>query len=512
MQVSDSSPTAEAGGFDPDPDLSVLEPRSLWRHFDQLRRIPRPSKHEEKVRAWVLQVAADHGCEALTDEAGNVVVRVPASEGCEDAPTVVIQGHLDMVCEKNAGTEFDFFEDPIRLRLEGDILTAQGTTLGADNGIAIAAGLGLLSDDSVRHGPLELLFTVDEETGLNGVKALDPSIVRGRLLLNLDAEEEGVFVIGSAGARSAVVKLPLERRRISGDSALQTDSAFRIVVAGATGGHSGAEIHLGRANAIRLLAEILERLPDSVAVADLEGGSAPNVISREAAAVVVGERAAVAPVVEAASAELRRRHADTDPELRVELRPVDVPEQTLAAASARVLVGLLNRLHHGVRAMSPVLEGLVQTSTNLAMVRLTAETAEIHCSNRSSVAEDLDAAVAEITEQAESAGAEVSTTRGYPGWQANPSSNLIQLAVEVYQRLHGRKPEVTGVHGGLECGILGEKIPGLEMLSFGPDIRNPHSPDEEVSVGSVRRVLGEYLPLLLAALAQPSAATPIEGA
>ncbi|MDY7094602.1 MAG: aminoacyl-histidine dipeptidase [Acidobacteriota bacterium] len=509
MQASDSSPPSSSGdgavGFDPDPDLSVLEPRPLWRAFDQLRRIPRPSKHEEKVRAWVLQVAADHGCETRTDEAGNVVIRVPATAGFEDAPTVVIQGHLDMVCEKNADTEFNFFEDPIRLRLEGDILTAQGTTLGADNGVAIAAGLGLLGDDSVRHGPLELLFTLDEETGLNGVKALDPSIVTGRLLLNLDAEEEGLFVIGSAGARSAVVRLPLERSAAAGGS------AFRIAVAGATGGHSGADIHLGRANAIRALAEILERLPDSVAVAEVAGGSAPNVIPREAAAVVVGERSAVAPVVEAASAELRQRHADTDPGLRVELRPVDVPEQVLTSGTARALVTLLHRLHHGVRVMSPVLEGLVQASSNLATVRLDAETAEIHCSNRSSVAEDLDAAVAEITEQAREAGAEVTTTRGYPGWQADPSSNLVQLAVEVYQRLYGRNPEVTGVHGGLECGILGEKIPGLEMLSFGPDIRNPHSPDEEVSVSSVRRVLGEYLPLLLAALAQPSAATPIEG-
>ncbi|MCB1055615.1 MAG: aminoacyl-histidine dipeptidase [Acidobacteria bacterium] len=479
----------------PDPDLSQLEPRHLWRRFDDLRRIPRPSKHEEAVRRWVLDFAASHGCETEADAAGNVVVRVPASPGFEHAPIVVLQGHLDMVCEKNSDTEFDFFHDAIRLELDGDRLTARGTTLGADNGVAVAAGLALLTDDTARHGPIELLFTVDEETGLNGARQLDPSIVRGRLLLNLDSEEEGVLTIGCAGARSAVVRLPLAR------TAAPAGSLLRLRVRGASGGHSGGEIHLGRANAIRVLAEVLRQLPADGLVA-LAGGSAPNVIPREAEATLVGDPGALAAVVREAAEQLKAAYASTDPNLSVELAEIDGEgDQVLEPAVAKTLVTMLRELPHGVLKMSEALPGLVQTSSNLAMVSTGDDAAEIHCSNRSSVAADLDETVAAITTRAAEAGATVHTTRGYPGWEPNRHSKLLEMAVEVFRRLYDRDPEVSAVHAGLECGILGEKIPGMEMISFGPDIRNPHSPDEFVSVSSVRRVLGDYLGMLLETLA-----------
>lgn len=498
-----AAPSGASSATAADADITQLEPRHLWRRFDQLRRIPRPSKHEEEVRRWVLEVAAEHDCETRTDDTGNVVVVVPASPGCEAAPTVVLQGHLDMVCEKNAGTDFDFFTDPIRLELDGDRLTARGTTLGADNGVAIAAGLALLTDDSVRHGPVELLFTVDEETGLNGAKGLDPSIVRGRLLLNLDSEEEGVLTIGCAGARSAVVTLPVAYRSLEAGAG----KALRLDVAGATGGHSGGDIHLGRANAVRLLARVLDRLEPAPALAAIDGGSAPNVIPREASAVLVGDVAALAPRVAELAGELRAELADTDPGLTIELWEQDeVPGRALAEGDARRLIDLLLALPHGVRAMDPELPGVVRASTNLATVRLGDETAEIHCSNRSSIDRDLDEAVAEIERTAAEAGASVHTTRGYPGWAPDKSSPLLQLAVEVFRRLYDRQPEVSVVHGGLECGVIGQKIPDMQMISFGPDIRNPHSPDEFVSVGSVERVLGDYLRLLLGALAQGSIA------
>lgn len=490
-----------------EPDVTQLEPRHLWRRFDDLRRIPRPSKHEEQVRRWVLDFAETHGCETRTDAAGNVVVCVAATPGCENAPIVVLQGHLDMVCEKNADTDFDFSRDAIRLRLEGDLLTARGTTLGADNGVAVAAGLGLVTDDSVRHGPLELLFTVDEETGLNGARDLDPAIVQGRLLLNLDSEEEGVLTIGCAGARSAVVRLPLDWVSVPAGGA-----ALRLSVRGASGGHSGGEIHLGRANAIRVLAAVLHRLPGE-ALAAVRGGSAANVIPREAEALLVGDSERLGAAVREASKELRAAFADTDPHLRIELAAAtgEAPARVLAASSATTLVDLLLELPHGVLAMSETLPGLVQTSSNLAMVDVRDEEAEIHCSNRSSVASDLDDTVAAITARAAASGATVHTTRGYPGWEPDRDSHLLLLAVEVYRRLYDRDPEVSAVHAGLECGIIGKKIPGIEMISFGPDIRNPHSPDEQVSVSSVKRVLGDYLAALLAALALRSAATPVPG-
>ena len=477
--------------------ISELEPRALWARFDDLRRIPRPSFEEERVRRFVLDFAAAHGCATETDAAGNAVVRVPATPGHEAAPTVVLQGHLDMVCEKNADKEFDFRRDPIQLRLEGDLLRADGTTLGADNGVAVAAGLALITDAPRPHGPLELLFTVAEEVGLKGAQQLDPSLVRGRLLLNLDSELEGVITIGCAGSRSVQIVMPCRR------GAVPDLPAFRITASGGRGGHSGVDIHLGRANALRVLVDLLQRL-EGGALVSLEGGNAGNAIPREAQAVVYASAAALERALQATADECRRTFAASDPALRLEHQPLASAGAPLDAATTRELLALLADLPVGALAMSPELPDLVQTSNNLATVRCDETEIRILCSTRSSVQAELDATVERILALAEGHGARAEADRGYPGWQPDPESSLLATAVAVHRRLFGGEPEITAIHAGLECGLIGHKIPGMDMISIGPTIRNPHSPFEEVSVSSVKTVLGDYLNALLEELSAPS--------
>ena len=473
--------------------LGNLEPRELWSRFNEIRQIPRPSKHEEKIRQYVLGVASRYGLETRTDAAGNVVVAVPATPGAEEAPTVVLQGHLDMVCEKNEDKEHDFWNDPIELILEGDRLTADGTTLGADNGIAVAAALALIDRTDVRHGPLELLFTVDEETGLTGATQLDPSLLEGRLLINLDSEEDGVVTIGCAGGRTTTLKLLVERQESSTE-------ASQIRVAGLRGGHSGGDIHLERANAIKTLVRILRRLEPGRLVS-IRGGSAHNAIPREAFGVVAGApdeiRAAISAIVE----EIRSDFAEDEPKLEISVKPAPTDVPPLTPASAETLLGLLVEIPHGVLGMSHDLPDLVETSNNLATVRTSAAEVEILLSSRSSVASALSQTVDTLHEIASEFEAQARSDRGYPGWRPDPESRLLALAIRVYQRLFGHEPKVRAVHAGLECGIIGEKIPGMDMISIGPDIRNPHSPFEEISVSSTQRMLGELLDALLEELA-----------
>ncbi len=485
--------------------IQHLEPKALWAHFDELRRIPRAPRKEERVRQWVLDIAQRHGYATESDDAGNIVVRVPATAGNEQAPTVVLQGHLDMVCEKNADTDFDFDHDELQLRLDGDILTADGTTLGADNGVAVAAALALATDPPAAHGPLELLFTVSEEIGLVGAQALDPSIVSGRLLLNLDTEEEGYLTIGCAGSRGAYLDFPAPRDGDGGGH-----QACRVRVRGARGGHSGVDIHLGRANAVKILADVLRRL-DAVQLVNIQGGNAGNAIPREAEAILFADAAAVDAAVDAASDAARSEHGDSDPDLVIEVSRDDLAHVRLPAPlgtdASRRLVQLLHKLPSGVLAMSPDLPDLVQTSNTVATVRTTAGTGdgdrvEILSACRSSRQQDMETTTSRAVELARSLGGDGSSDRGYPGWQPNPASPLLRRAQAVYQSMFGRAPEVSAVHAGLECGLIGEKIPGMDMISFGPTIRNPHSPDELVSVSSVRRVLGDYLAALLAELAE----------
>jgi dipeptidase D len=480
--------------------VSELEPRAVWKQFDQILSIPRPSKKEERARQYVIDAAERRGLSWRQDAAGNVVVEKPASAGKEGAPGVVLQGHLDMVTEKNAGTTHDFDRDPILPRRDGDWLKATGTTLGADNGIGAAAMLAVMEADDLVHGPLELLFTVDEETGLTGVLALDPDAIalRGRLLLNLDSEEEGAVTIGCAGGSSSQLTLPLETAPAPAGTV-----ALEIKVSGLKGGHSGVEIHLQRGNAIKLLGRVLFAAAQQEAfrIASLRGGNMRNAIPREAQARVVvpaESRDAFAAAVDREAAAIQDEIRPADPGLKIEISEAPAPERVWTADSSRRVLDLVNALPHGVLAMSYDIPELVETSANLATAASTDGSITLLMTLRSSVGTAMKATRRGVRAIAELAGAEVQENEGYPGWKPDLESPLLTTFRDLHQKLRGSDPEIRAVHAGLECGVLGEKFPGLDMISFGPVIKGAHSPDEGVRIDSV----GPFYELLSGVLAE----------
>jgi dipeptidase D len=480
--------------------VSDLAPQPLWQHFDQILTIPRGSKNEEAMRRYVLGVAERRELRTRTDAVGNSVVAKPASPGKEGEPTVVLQSHLDMVNEKNSDVTHDFERDPIVPRRDDEFVKATGTTLGADNGIGVAAMLAVLEADDLVHGPLEFLFTIDEETGLTGASDLDPSLITGKLLLNLDTEEENEVTIGCAGAAMSNLLLPLET-----GPAPAGRIAIAVSVTGLKGGHSGMEIHLPRGNAIRLLARALyaaalEHPVHPLHIASLRGGGKHNAIPREAAAVVFvrpEERDAFTVALEKEAAAIRAEYP-AEPDLRLEAREEKTPAGAWTEAAGRKALALVNALPHGVLAMSQDIEGLVETSTNLAAVETGDGAMSVLLSTRSSVDSALRATRNRIRAAAELAGASVEETKGYPGWKPDPSADLLHTFRDLHERLTGKKPALRAVHAGLECGIIGEKVPGMEMISFGPLILGAHSPDERVHVASVER----FYDLLTATLSE----------
>lgn len=479
--------------------MENLEPAAVWHIFESITAIPRPSKREEKIARWVVEFARGRGLECETDGAGNVLVRKPATAGMEHRPGVVLQSHMDMVCEKNAGVEFDFGRDPIRVMVTPDgWVKADGTTLGADCGIGMAAALAVLAADDVAHPAVEALFTVDEETGLTGAFALPEGWLKGEMLINLDSEDEGEIFIGCAGGVDTVATFRMERVAVPAGYRF-----YRLSVGGLIGGHSGDDIHRGRANAVRLAARWLARLKQAVplALASFEGGNLRNAIPREAEAVFgVPERsAAVAEGLFAGfAADIAREYAYTDNGISLSLEPAAQPAAVMARGV--VLVDALNGVPNGVQAMSGAMPGLVETSTNLASVKPgDGDAVVVTSSQRSSFDSAKRAVAASVRSVCELAGAEVAHSDGYPGWNPDPSSPLLQVAVRKYAELFGMEPKVRSIHAGLECGLFLEKYPGLDMISIGPTIRNVHSPDERLEISTVDR-FWRHLTAILAAL------------
>ena len=466
--------------------LNDLEPKPLWRHFLALSRIPRASKAEGAAARWVAEQGRAAGCEVETDAAGNVLLRKRAAPGREGRPGVVLQGHVDMVCEKNEGTPHDFAKDPIVVVRDGDLLRARGTTLGADNGVGVAAALAVVTETGVRHGPLEVLVTVDEETGLTGANALRPGWLRGKYLLNLDSEEEGELTIGCAGGVDTVAT-----RRVALEPAPAGSAALRVKVLGLKGGHSGSDIGAGRGNAIRVLAQVLAELASrhGVRLAGVRGGNKRNAIAREASAVVAVEASRAAAVREDVArleGEWRAALGAFDPGLALAVEPSDAAP-VLAPGDAAAVVGLLLAGPHGVEAMSPAIPGLVQTSTNLGMVDTRDGEVIVTFLTRSAVDASKRALAARIGATCALAGFEARSEGSYPGWKPDPGSSLVRLVDRVHAEVLGRPMVVKAIHAGLECGLIGEKYPGMEMASIGPDIRDAHTPDEHVSVPSAAR-------------------------
>lgn len=470
--------------------MSVLdkEPKSLWKHFDEIRKIPRCSGNEEQARQYVLGVAKARGFEAKVDATGNVVVRVPATAGHEGAPIVAIQGHLDMVCEKNADTKHDFAKDPIDLRLDGEWLMAKGTTLGSDNGVGVAAALAAADDGGVSHGPLELLFTVDEEVGLTGAGKLEPGFVQAKALLNLDSEELGSVFIGCAGGGDSTITLPVKRT-----DATKGAVGLRVSVTGLRGGHSGLDIIEQRGNAIKVLTRVLWEAARSmpIALAAVSGGNLRNAIPREARAEIAiggddvdrfGKHAA--DLERVIAGELGGREKN----MKITVEPLDaVPAPVLDTSSSMNLLDLLMSIPHGVVAMNYDIPGLVETSNNLASISTSKGEIVIGTSSRSSITTALQTVRDQIHAAAQLAGASVVEDDAYPGWQPNLASELLKITKTVHKGLFGVEPEAKAIHAGLECGIIGEKYPGMDMISFGPWIEHPHSPDERINIPSVQK-------------------------
>jgi dipeptidase D len=490
--------------------VESLEPVPVWRFFAELSAVPRPSKHEEKARAYIRQTAAKYGFTVREDAAGNLVVDVPATPGCENAPVTVLQGHLDMVCEKNAGTQHDFMNDPLRLRIDADekgaqIVRADGTTLGADNGMGLALAFAAATTPGVVHGPLELLCTSDEEMGMTSAKALDPALLRGRRMINLDSEEDNAVYIGCAGGRDTSLSWEFKTAPLPNRTA-----ACRVTVSGLRGGHSGVDIHLNRGNAIKLLARVLRAAdPQRLRLVEIAGGSKRNVIPREASAVVVGPLR-IAETLSRAAAEIQaeaQQAGETGCTIRVEDTPAaDLPAAIGPGDTQRLLVTLTG-LPHGVLAIVPDIPGLVQTSNSTSTIESPRAEGKLRvtigCLSRSSSLPELRTVARQLAAVGELAGATVESGNEYPGWQPNLNSPLLATCRRIYEQLYGAAPIVAAIHAGLECGLLGERVGTgtLDMVSFGPHIVGAHSPDERVYVASVQKVW-QYLQAVLAELAR----------
>jgi dipeptidase D len=475
--------------------LAGVDPQVLWDYFSELSKIPRGSKNEAAAAEWVAEQGRKLGCEVARDEVGNVLIRKKAAVGREGRPMICLQAHVDMVCEQNEGTAHDFTRDPIRLVRDGDLLRADGTTLGADNGVGVCAALAVLASQDIQHGPLEVIVTIDEETGLTGANGIQPGWMKAKYLLNLDSEEEGFLTIGCAGGVDTIAT-----RKLCMESPKPGTRPFRLKVFGLKGGHSGIDIHAGRGNAIRLLAQVINALQPGFdfQLASIKGGNKRNAIAREASAYLFLD-----PAQEASFKAALARHETHwktalgafDPGLAFALEPGQAT-QAMSPADATAIIRLLLALPHGVEAMSPGIAGLVQTSTNLGVIDVSAGLVEVNLLTRSSIDASKLALAERITAICGLAGFESHLAGAYPGWKPEPDASFVKLVVEANREVFGKPLEIVAIHAGLECGLIGEKYPEMEMVSFGPNMWDVHTPDEHVSLPSV----GNFWKLLVAVL------------
>ncbi len=474
-----------------------LKPELVWKYFEEIARIPRCSGNEAAISKYVAATAKRLGLAVKVDEVGNVVARKPASPGREQVRNIVLQGHLDMVGEKNKDKVHDFNKDPIELVRKDNLIMANGTTLGADNGIAVASNLAIMADKSLEHGPLEFLFTVDEERGLTGAKSISSDSLESKILMNLDSEEEGELYVGCAGGRDTVGTWKAD----FDDSPAQAGAAM-LKVAGLRGGHSGIEIDKGRGNALKIINRVLIALtPLGTRLSSIEGGNKRNAIPREAEAKLFIPRKAweqAATLVAQFNATIKAEFATVEPGLAISLVEMKGARKGKVVKSAlqKKLCRTISALPHGVIKMSPDIPGLVQTSTNVAIVSTGKKSISIATSQRSSVASEIDEICQMVANVFELGGAEFETSDGYPGWKPNLDSEILKIAKATYQSLYGKEPEVKAIHAGLECGIIGERFPGMDMVSFGPTLQGVHSPDEKLYIDTVEKFWNYLLAIL----------------
>lgn len=467
-------------------EIVNLEPKLLWKYFIEISQIPRPSKKEEKIRNYIKAFAHKHNFKLKEDKAGNICIYLPATEGYEKSKTIVLQGHLDMVCEKNKDTKHDFENDELKLIKDGDWVRAEGTTLGADNGIGVAAALAIALDKDVIHGPIEILLTVDEETGLTGANNISKKLISGKILLNLDSEEDGAFYIGCSGGIDTQGEFIIDFKKCN-----KNLIGINISVSGLLGGHSGLDINKGRSNAIKILGLLLNKLVKyQITLGDISGGSKRNAIPREAQAVIFFDKKyekKIKSEVNKFFAELKNLLKNKEENFKIELQKVEVSyKKIFTKKTSKKIIYTILALPHGVISMSPDIPELVETSTNLATVVNDGKKIIIGTSQRSS-SEFAKTNISEIVRAVFvlSKADNIIKTDGYPGWESNLNSELLNISKQVFLNKFNYEPEIKAIHAGLECGILGSKFPNLEMISFGPTIEGAHSPDERVKIPDV---------------------------
>ncbi|MBT8219554.1 MAG: aminoacyl-histidine dipeptidase [Bacteroidia bacterium] len=467
--------------------ITSLEPRSLWQHFQSLNDIPRPSKKEERVIQFMIDFGNALGLEVISDKIGNVVIKKPATLGMEDRKTVVLQSHLDMVHQKNSNTQFDFQQQGIQMFIDGDWVKAKGTTLGADNGIGVAATMAILASNEIPHPAIEALFTIDEETGMTGAKDLDPNMLKGQLMLNLDTEDDDELTVGCAGG----IDITAQGRYATIVPASQ-GLPFRITIKGLSGGHSGMDIHLGRGNANKLMNRLLYNLDKEfeIQIADIDGGGLRNAIPRESFATIVVDavdKHAFNALIDHMTSIYQKEYKTTDPDLTIEVQATSMPDEVVDPIFQGQLLKAMYALPNGIYRMSPDIEGLVQTSNNIARIIVNDGQFLVQCLTRSSVDTEKQDLADAIASALQLIGAKVTTSGAYPGWTPDPNSQIVSLMKSLYEDLFKESPHVKACHAGLECGILGKHFPKMEMISFGPNIRGAHSPDEKAQITSVQK-------------------------
>jgi dipeptidase D len=468
-------------------DITKLEPNPLWKYFHEMTQIPRPSKKEKKIVEFIKEFGNRHNLETIVDKLGNVIIRKQPTVGMEKRKGVIFQTHLDMVPQKNSDKKFDFDKDPIETLIDGDWVKANGTTLGSDNGIGVAASLAVLSSGDISHGPLEALFTVDEETGMTGVFGLKKGLLKGDILLNLDSESEGELCVGCAGGIDVSARKNYTQEKIPGGMA-----AYRITAKGMKGGHSGVDITLGRANSNKLMFRFLLQAETDFAIriAEAEGGNLRNGIPRESYSIVlISQKKAkeFERFVRGYEKIYKTEFAETEPDLVFEFKKCDVSSMVMNKEDQYQIIRAVFACPNGVQRMSQTMKGLVETSNNMAIVKCAAGRFECHSLTRSSVDSSKEATAMKIAAVFQLIGAKVTLSGSYPGWNPDMNSPILKTMSDIYKRMYGNLPDIKAIHAGLECAIIGGLYPNLDMISFGPTIKYPHSPDEKVNIPSVRK-------------------------
>lgn len=475
--------------------IRQLEPNAPWNLFADLNAIPRASKKEERIAQWVRDFGKKHRLETITDDFGNIIIKKAASPGHENRPVTILQGHLDMVHSKNADVNFDFDKQGIEMYLDGDWVRARGTTLGADNGLGVAAILAVLASNDIAHPPLEALFTLDEEQGLSGAKYLGRGLLKGKILLNLDTEEDHVLTIGCAGGIDTLIDWNYKEEPVA-----EGLTPFHLKVSNLQGGHSGMDIHRGRGNANKILVRVLMALlPSGLRLSAFDGGNLRNEIPREAVAtVLVKNQKRFAKLLQAVTREVSSEFQTPEPKLQITAIETSRPEKVMRKSDQAKFLNAIRAVQNGVYRMSPEIAGLVEASTNLAKITLGGGKMSIGSLQRSSVESSKADVAAEFRAPFDLIGAKVQTASAYPGWKPNPGSKIVQKMASIYEQKFGQAPIIEACHAGLECGIIGEAYPKLDMVSFGPLIQGAHSPDERASVSSFAKFWGYYLDVLAA--------------